>query len=907
MKSKISRVFTLFLALCMILTVAPVSSFAAPAKAPLFEISDEYIKQGEEFEISIKFARGISKLIDPVAALDVCLEYNKDVYTFVSMEIGKGLQKAFDKITSNETTLDKGDYIYSAGTDTPGIVKWSLLTLDSFVFVKGEEFMKVRFKAVDLTSPDKNYNFKIKVTNAAAPDTLANMTYYFTQYTNNMELEPIVVTFSEWNYIENMNGFRLEKYNGKNVKSIRIPDTYYDPALNSKEAPVVSVASSAFRDNDEIREIIIGRGIKEIGAAAFMACSKLEHVVVYSPDVEIGMFAFFGTPSSLVIKCAKGSTADKYAQANNIKVEYFEDVNDCTYEGIDEIFYYNGNPVEFSDLKVYNSENELMTPGTDYSVSYKNNIKIGKAQLIVEGFGEYGGFKTIDFDILCPYHTSGSKYYTEKAVYDNCNDGGKVVKNCTFCKYHDESTILPAKEHDNCSWVDIEDSTCAVEGVKHLICSDCNKIVEVGVINKKPHNDSGEWIRLKDPTCAEEGLDVVYCADCKQIAKEKSVSKWGHSYETKILKEPTCQESGLQADVCSICSDEINVIELDIVECDMQWVVITEPKCGVEGEQSYQCRFCHKQHESIENKPVEALKCEAGDWVVLAEGSCTEDGEKVKYCINCGEVLERVITTHEGHKPENDWTIVTELTCVQDGYKIKSCTVCEEVVDYIKVTAQGHKEGNVVTTPATCTVDGSVKHYCSNCSQVYKEEVIKAQGHTDGEWRKIDATCKKEGSNNLHCSVCDEVIKSTVIKKLKHTEGAWTTISLPDCDTDGLKHKPCTVCGESIEKEILPAKGHLPVFSVEKLPTYNKEGREKVTCGVCGDLITYIPTRKVKPDIDKSGTVNSMDALLILQHITGLKLINEETLRNADLDGSGSINSTDALLVLQLSTGMITA
>ena len=44
--------------------------------------------------------------------------------------------------------------------------------------------------------------------------------------------------------------------------------------------------------------------------------------------------------------------------------------------------------------------NKVLKKGTDYKVAYKNNVKLGKAQIIITGINKYTGTKTINFNIV---------------------------------------------------------------------------------------------------------------------------------------------------------------------------------------------------------------------------------------------------------------------------------------------------------------------------------------------------------------------------------------------------------------------------------------------------------------------------------------------------------------------------
>lgn len=64
---------------------------------------------------------------------------------------------------------------------------------------------------------------------------------------------------------------------------------------------------------------------------------------------------------------------------------------------------YTGTAIE-PDVKVYASRQaqqngEALNVGTDYAVSYENNVNIGTGKVIITGLGQYGGSKTVTFTI----------------------------------------------------------------------------------------------------------------------------------------------------------------------------------------------------------------------------------------------------------------------------------------------------------------------------------------------------------------------------------------------------------------------------------------------------------------------------------------------------------------------------
>ncbi len=90
---------------------------------------------------------------------------------------------------------------------------------------------------------------------------------------------------------------------------------------------------------------------------------------------------FTGTVTGQAIKCLDKDSTKKLtlkAKVNASKV-------------------YNGYPIELSgtELTVTNGNKEVLTMGTDYSVSYVNNVHSGTARAVIKGKGEYLAAKSV--------------------------------------------------------------------------------------------------------------------------------------------------------------------------------------------------------------------------------------------------------------------------------------------------------------------------------------------------------------------------------------------------------------------------------------------------------------------------------------------------------------------------------
>lgn len=129
-------------------------------------------------------------------------------------------------------------------------------------------------------------------------------------------------------------------------------------------------------------------------------------------------------------KCADAiSNADKY-----ILEYYLLSDNRYIYGDDKEHIYYKGGVRDIADLKIneiddlvytgksrkptvkiYDGDKRL-SKGTDYTVSYKNNKKIGKATITIKGKGDYTGTVKLNFNIVPEATTLTVTKKSEKKV-----------------------------------------------------------------------------------------------------------------------------------------------------------------------------------------------------------------------------------------------------------------------------------------------------------------------------------------------------------------------------------------------------------------------------------------------------------------------------------------------------------
>ena len=136
-----------------------------------------------------------------------------------------------------------------------------------------------------------------------------------------------------------------------------------------------------------------------------------------------------------------------------------------------------------------------------------------------------------------------------------------------------------------------------------------------------------------------------------------------------------------------------------------------------------------------------------------------------------------------------------------------------------------------ITIPnSVISIESNAFEYCESLTDVYfygteeewnniyigenNEPLRNATIHFLGEEEKecdhipleqtIPASCTVNGMKFYICLECGETIGEPTIIPAGHTPGEWETVLAPTYEAEGKRIKKCTVCGETVETEILP-------------------------------------------------------------------------------------------------------
>ena len=150
-----------------------------------------------------------------------------------------------------------------------------------------------------------------------------------------------------------------------------------------------------------------------------------DYNVTYSNNVNIGT-------ATVTINAANNS---KYTGSAKATFSIGNDVGGFIISGYAPTYTYTGNAITPS--VVVETGSDRLTQGTDYTVSYSNNINAGKATITVKGVGKYSGTQTANFMIEaksiagCDTTEVEDRTYTGDAYTPSITvtDGTKVLTN----------------------------------------------------------------------------------------------------------------------------------------------------------------------------------------------------------------------------------------------------------------------------------------------------------------------------------------------------------------------------------------------------------------------------------------------------------------------------------------------
>ena len=478
--------------------------------------------------------------------------------------------------------------------------------------------------------------------------------------------------------------------------------------------------------------------------------------------------------------------------------------------------------------------------------AHENQSEIPAVEATCSEAGLTAGTKCDDCDAILVEQTvvpatGDHDYATETDRQEpTCTVDGYVVTVCA-CGAELE-TVLPATGHGDTEIIDAVDATCGTDGYTgDTYCLDCEEKIADGevILATGEHVYATETDR-QEATCTVDGYIITVCGCGAEL--ETILPATGHG-ETEIsgAVDATCGADGYTGDTyCLNCEEKI--ADGEVILATGEHVYATESDrqeatCAADGYIITVCG-CGAELETI-------LPATGHTWI---DATCIAP----KTCEVCGET-EGELAAHNITSSSEGF----EASCLEEGiveyyycgdcntyFADAECTVKME--DQTGLGLNIPMTGHNITSScegfeASCLEEGMLEYYyCGDCNTYFADAelttkledqtgaslVIPMTGHNiTVSCEGFAATCTEEGMlEYYYCGDCntyfadaelttkleDQTGKNLTIAVGAHTEGEWVVVKEAAIGVDGLKELRCTVCGEVLATEVIPALENSP-------------------------------------------------------------------------------------------------
>ena len=399
-----------------------------------------------------------------------------------------------------------------------------------------------------------------------------------------------------------------------------------------------------------------------------------------------------------------------------------------------------------------------------------------------------------------PNYTDEGQYTVYYEITYTCDGVDMTENGVAYVWLRDDTT----DENGNCG--------C---GCSNPNCGCQNKHCNGNCCTDKGCGENHKYILLDSTKagCTTLGYDRYLCTECGKIEKRDYVDSLGHAWQGIVIRDATCETDGKLLELCSRCGQMKQTVT---PKGEHSYEVYTvAATCTSPGYTVRECSVCGDRHiEDITPAIPHDYKAH------VIEATCDAEGKTIHRCDGCGSSFVTDYTEALGHSWDKG-TLVTNATCTGEGVMEYRCTRC----GYHRLDADP-ADGHIPGAPATCTEP----QLCTRCGAVLE----KALGH-DYKSEVTAPTCTEMGYTTNTCSRCGDTNKSNYTEPAGHKPSDWIIDKEPTTDSEGSKHKECTVCGEKLETQ--------PIEKIYNSATTDSKGEAIVG----GYLVTVTDTDTKNP------------------------------------------------------------
>lgn len=399
-----------------------------------------------------------------------------------------------------------------------------------------------------------------------------------------------------------------------------------------------------------------------------------------------------------------------------------------------------------------------------------------------------------------PNYTDEGQYTVYYEITYTCDGVDMTENGVAYVWLRDDTT----DENGNCG--------C---GCSNPNCGCQNKHCNGNCCTDKGCGENHKYILLDSTKagCTTLGYDRYLCTECGKIEKRDYVDSLGHAWQGIVIRDATCETDGKLLELCSRCGQ---MKQTATPKGEHSYEVYTvAATCTSPGYTAKECSVCGDRHiEDITPAIPHDYKAH------VIEATCENGGKTIHRCDGCGSSFVTDYTDAFGHSWDKG-TLVTNATCTGEGVMEYRCTRC----GYHRLDADP-ADGHIHGAPATCTEP----QLCTRCGAVLE----KALGH-DYKSEVTAPTCTEMGYTTNTCSRCGDTNKSNYTEPAGHKPSDWIIDKEPTTDSEGSKHKECTVCSEKLETQ--------PIEKIYNSATTDSKGEAIVG----GYLVTVTDTDTKNP------------------------------------------------------------
>ncbi|MBQ8298477.1 MAG: InlB B-repeat-containing protein [Clostridia bacterium] len=504
---------------------------------------------------------------------------------------------------------------------------------------------------------------------------------------------------------------------------------------------------------------------------------------------------------------------------------------------------YTGSAITQNVTVKENEQNRNLVEGTDYTVSYSNNVNIGTntAAVIITGKGNFTGTKTVNFSILGDVITINKstdslvssltvtmskkipvttlQYKIDNGAWTNYTGAITITKDCTVYgrSVHNGNTI----GSNQITITNIcEHQYSVVSCVSDSRCIYCNLLKEEKLGHSYTSQTTTSTYLKSEATCTTKAVYYYKCVRCTE--KGTNTYEYGeplnHSYTSQTatatyLKDAaTCTTKAVYYYKCIRCSakgsttyEYGSALNHDFTVKSMTSTYKrSEADCESPETYYYKCSRCTAAGTNYyTNGNALGHACNtklATSTYLRTNADCTNAATYYYKCDRCSYASSKYYSS--GNPLNHNFTVQSQTsaylkspaTCTANAvyyYKCSRCSAAGSNTYTATGTATGHSWGDYsTTTAATCTSTGVKTRYCSKCG-ISDTASIAAKGHdysAASSSKRTSATCSLPQTNWHKCSRCSSISSSSYYStgsSLGHSYSAAT------CTTPAT----CTRCG----------------------------------------------------------------------------------------------------------------